>query len=207
MKVVLYSKDSQVLERWQTMLAQKYTEIVHCGNYEKLMEKLRGNKCIVLFHLSVSSNGEQEYNDLISQNNKRKRILVLVDQPELRQGVHILHAGAHGYGNTNLCEGKLKAAIDFVLHGDIWVDKEIMNLLLNRNSSIPKTPENFYEPHAFLSKREKQIVDNVVLGKTNSQVALELDIAERTVKTHLSNIFRKTSTKSRFELTIKFQSH
>jgi len=205
MKVILYSRDEQIIERWQQILVQKYTEIVHCSNYEILLSQLKENKCVVLFHLNV--NGDQEFYKLISRYCKQKRIFVLVNSPDINQGIHVLHSGAHGYGNSNLCEGKLKAAVESVLHGDIWVDKEIMMGLLNRNASVPCLPKDILESPEILSKREKQIVDKVLLGKTNSQVALELDIKERTVKTHLNNIYRKTSTKSRFELTIKFHSN
>jgi DNA-binding CsgD family transcriptional regulator/PAS domain-containing protein len=51
-----------------------------------------------------------------------------------------------------------------------------------------------------ISKREMQVFLNSVNGKSNREIALLLDIAERTVETHMSHIFNKTSTNNRIEL-------
>ena len=51
-----------------------------------------------------------------------------------------------------------------------------------------------------LSKREKQIAQQVIAGKPNKVIAYELFISERTVKFHCANIYRKLGIHSRYEL-------
>lgn len=51
------------------------------------------------------------------------------------------------------------------------------------------------------SKREAEIIDGLIQGKNNAQIAKALDLSENTVKTHIKNIYRKTGAGNRAELT------
>lgn len=51
-----------------------------------------------------------------------------------------------------------------------------------------------------MSDREQEVVDLLLTGVSNKRIAIQLDITEATVKTHLNKIFRKANVKSRFEL-------
>ena len=53
---------------------------------------------------------------------------------------------------------------------------------------------------AELSKRESQVVDYIVTGMSNKRIARELNLTERTVKFHCTNIFRKLHIKNRASL-------
>ena len=55
-----------------------------------------------------------------------------------------------------------------------------------------------------LSGREKEIVALAYYGKSSRQIGLELEISNRTVDTHLANIFKKTGTKNRTEVASRF---
>lgn len=57
-----------------------------------------------------------------------------------------------------------------------------------------------------LSSREKEVLAAVLLGKNNKQIADELYISIYTVKRHMSHIFEKTGTASRYELMSVFNS-
>jgi len=54
-----------------------------------------------------------------------------------------------------------------------------------------------------LSVREKQVVDLLLLGKSNKQIALALGVSERTIEFHLKNIYIKMQVGSRVELILK----
>src|SRR5215813_9737372 len=53
------------------------------------------------------------------------------------------------------------------------------------------------------SEREQDVVQLLLQGKSNKQIALELGIANRTVEFHLSNIYSKLNVKSRSEAILK----
>ena len=56
---------------------------------------------------------------------------------------------------------------------------------------------------ASLSRREKEVVDHLMQGKSNKQIAFELGISERTVEFHLNNVYSKIQVGSRTELILK----
>jgi LuxR family maltose regulon positive regulatory protein len=56
---------------------------------------------------------------------------------------------------------------------------------------------------AQLSKREKEVVQLVLQGKSNKQIALALNISVRTVEFHLKNIYAKLQVSSRIELILR----
>ena len=58
-------------------------------------------------------------------------------------------------------------------------------------------------PDAPLSKREQEVFNLVLQGKSNKQIALSLDISVRTVEFHLKNIYAKFQVTSRIELLLK----
>ena len=54
-----------------------------------------------------------------------------------------------------------------------------------------------------LTSREKEVVDLLIIGKTNEQIAQELCITSHTVKAHIEHIYAKYKVHSRIELVIK----
>jgi DNA-binding CsgD family transcriptional regulator len=62
-----------------------------------------------------------------------------------------------------------------------------------------ETKVNFMEIMAQLSEKEKMVIDLLMLGKSNKQIALLLGITNRTVEFHLTNIYQKMGVNSRSE--------
>jgi DNA-binding CsgD family transcriptional regulator len=62
---------------------------------------------------------------------------------------------------------------------------------------VPSTASGAVQGSASLSDRELQVIELVVAGLTNEQIAEQLEISKRTVDNHVSNILTKTDTKNR----------
>jgi DNA-binding NarL/FixJ family response regulator len=100
--------------------------------------------------------------------------------------------------------GMLPAAVHAVLQGKLWIKREVLseyvrrtNMMLRRFSSL--------DPR--FTAREHQIVDFLRQGHSNRQIANRLDISERTVKFHVSNILKKCNIENRRDLlTASFNS-
>lgn len=58
-----------------------------------------------------------------------------------------------------------------------------------------------------LSNREAEVAEQVAQGKTNKEVAQQLFVTEKTVKFHLTNIYRKLQVKSRAQLIVWCMPH
>jgi DNA-binding CsgD family transcriptional regulator len=57
------------------------------------------------------------------------------------------------------------------------------------------------------TKREADIIDGVIQGKNNTQLAAALNVSENTVKTHIRSIYRKVGANNRTELTFILMSN
>ncbi|MGY5355430.1 LuxR C-terminal-related transcriptional regulator [Wenyingzhuangia sp. IMCC45467] len=92
------------------------------------------------------------------------------------------------------------------------IKENLVENIKNSDTFIQKSNEEIFEIFTKkydLTLREKEIVNYILLGKTNKEISEKLFIQEVTVKYHISNIFRKLDIKKRTELTpifLKFKS-
>lgn len=86
-------------------------------------------------------------------------------------------------------------ALETIRSGQVWIDNSKIRALLHSPQSTGNTPtlESY-------SRREREIVMLVAEGRTNREIAAQLNISEQTVKTHLSRIFGKAGVTSRAQL-------
>ena len=87
-----------------------------------------------------------------------------------------------------------------------------MQILLAGGSSVPaeilldRPSENNVAAKPWLAKmteREREVLKGVTQGRSNKEIARQMDVAEVTVKLHLRNVFRKMDVKSRAEAAVK----
>ncbi len=82
---------------------------------------------------------------------------------------------------------------------EIISDKEIVDAMRAKKERL-KTRQKYQ----LLSTREREVVDLILLGKTNRQIAEALNIAETTVKTHCKNSYLKLGVKNKREIKAVF---
>jgi two-component system response regulator NreC len=124
------------------------------------------------------------------------RILVLsmVDSPiEIRQSID---AGARGYMLKGAAAAELPDAIARILNGERYVQPALGAMLAAKSAN----PSIHADPIAALTERERGVLDLLVLGHTNVEIASLLFLSPRTVETHRASILRKLGVKSRAEL-------
>ena len=100
--------------------------------------------------------------------------------------------------------GFLISSVPYALYGIF-----LINYFLHYPLPVPATDGELSE--AFLSKygitdREREIIQKVIEGKSNAEIAEELFISLATVKTHLHNIYRKIDVDSRYDLLARVRS-
>jgi len=206
MKLILLSQNTDILNRWENILADQFEEAIRCHTLEDLNAHMTSQEIIVLYHLSQGVEQEKAVYQFVNLYHRAHRMMVMVNGPEPEQGIRILRAGIHGYGNSYLKPDKLKAAVKVIEQGEVWAGQDILQKLLQIEiAAAQRNQSEVSDLNEKLSDREKQIVKEVLMGKTNKQIASALNITERTVKAHLSTIFRKTETRNRFELSVRLR--
>ena len=127
------------------------------------------------------------------------RILVMATRSGDETTERVLRAGARGLVGKQLDLATLVRAIRAVASGEVWANRRTTALTLAQLTDFSAGVPTF---EGQLTKREQQIVDGVTRGLRNKEIARQLNISEKTVKSHLSNIFQKLGLDGRFALAL-----
>lgn len=123
----------------------------------------------------------------IAREMPKVRVLILTMHSSKQLVREILEAGARGYVMKSDAGKELVKAIDALLEDKLFFTQAISEILLDGflEKPQPMRPENL------LTKRETEIVSLLARGKSNKEVATELNISLRTAETHRANIMNK----------------
>lgn len=122
--------------------------------------------------------------------------------------VKALQLGARGVVLKESATAVLLKAIRVVMEGGYWVGRESVSDLLFALQSLTPLPERAESAARFsLTAREVQIVRLILAAAGNKKIADTLNISEKTVKHHLTNIFEKLGVSNRLELALFAAQH
>lgn len=123
------------------------------------------------------------------------RILVLATRASDETVERVLRAGASGLVGKQQTFVTLVRAIRAVVVGELWANRRATAHLVEHLAGESERGESAADR---LTPREWEITDAVGQGLRNKEVARILRISEKTVKSHLNNIFRKLHVDNRF---------
>jgi DNA-binding NarL/FixJ family response regulator len=150
-------------------------------------------EALLLDYESMSPGGENVISRL-RRAAPATRILVMGSQSGNERVGRVLRAGASGLVGKNINVDTLIKAIRVVARGEVWANRRnTARALEDLSSRLPGVEDR-------LTQRERQVADGVGQGLRNKEIAIELKISQKTVKSHLNNIFRKMRLDSRVEL-------
>ena len=156
-----------------------------------------------------------DLNDSISTvltNNPGTRLIMVEGTGKRRIDQHALFkTGVHGFCKSNISTALLNKAVQLVLDGEYWIQRKLITRVISELAkeadtivSRPDSPDDSLI--STLTPRELQVARMVHMGGNNKMIARELDISERTVKAHLSAIFRKLDIENRLHLALFFSN-
>jgi DNA-binding NarL/FixJ family response regulator len=118
-----------------------------------------------------------------------------------------LEAGASGYVHYLAIPQVLEQVAQVVATGGMWLGADLMRQLVLATARILPAAETPQVDLTLLTSREKAVAELVAAGKSNKEVARDLEITERTVKAHLSAAFGKLQVRDRLQLVLVFSSN
>lgn len=140
---------------------------------------------VVLISLRLPDSCAVDEIERFLEANERGRIVVLAEHAGDAEVSRSLKQGAFGYVCKDVSEGELIKAIRTVGAGRKYVQDEIANIL----------SENLGQEE--LTKTERKILQAIVKGRANKEIAYDLNVSENTVKTHVKNVFEKLGVSDR----------
>jgi len=142
----------------------------------------------------------------VNERNPVTKVLILTAFSEDENILNAAKGGAKGYVLKGVSSATLLQAIKTVHGGGLWVDKEMPSadafeeIAQSQHTRYGGEPAN--EAIKNLTKRELEILRLVAEGLTNEEIGKRIFISEKTVKTHLTNIFDKLKVNNRFKAAL-----
>ena len=132
----------------------------------------------------------------------RIKVIALTSFTEDDKVFPAIQAGASSYLLKDVSPDNLVEAIRAVHRGEARLHPDIARKLMDAARVAPQAGLN-REAHAGdLTEREREVVRLVAQGRSNAEIARELVISDKTVKTHVSNILSKLNLEDRTQLAI-----
>ena len=127
-------------------------------------------------------------------------LIVLGAQADSDHMERVIGAGAKGYLNHSASESELQTAIAVVRDGSVWAPRKVMARLLE---TTLKTASGNHAVAVDFTPRELEVLQLLVLGQPNRQIAAALGVDEGTVKAHMGRLMRKAGVDNRTALTMR----
>lgn len=170
------------------------------GTVEEAVTLLpKANPDILLLDLRLPGTDGLELLPKMKELSPRTRTIVLTGSEHEKDVEESMRLGAHGYVLKHSPTALILKSIRRVADGEIWLGTRHLEIVLR---AFQDHVRHSKEHAAQLSPREKQIIQLVISGCKNKDIAGQLFISEKTVKNHLSNIFDKLGVSDRLELAL-----
>jgi DNA-binding NarL/FixJ family response regulator len=131
---------------------------------------------------------------------KNVRCVMLLNDDSRELVLDAFRWGACGVcGRNDSCEILCKC-VRRVHEGQVWANNHQVHYLLTAFESESPRVKGYMRRKVPLTRREEEIVSLVTAGKTNRDIAQQLELSEHTIKNHLFRLFRKLGVSSRSQL-------
>lgn len=156
------------------------------------------NPEILLLDINMPEKNGIDVLKKMKEDKSPVKVLILTVHNELEYLLNAVDIGVEGYIMKDSDSSELKKAIRAVKDGENYIQSSLIpalnNRLLNRDVDKDKV--------ASLTNRELEVLVQVANGMFNKEIATNLNISERTVKNHISNIFKKIDVSDRTQAAV-----
>jgi DNA-binding NarL/FixJ family response regulator len=200
---VIASADAEKLDRWRAALGER-AAVVEIRSAEALAEcfaRLQPELALLDLRL-ISANAGRTIVEL-RKASSGTRVVALTDGLEDEQELGLFRAGVRGVCARDTAANALGRVVSTVLQGELWIRRALVAKLVDSlMRPEPTVASGATGRFTVLTPREIEIVRLIGQGASNKRIARHLAITERTVKGHLTTIFRKTGAVDRLTLAL-----
>jgi len=142
----------------------------------------------------------------VKKNYKNIKTLMLSMHNSEEYVLNSIEAGADGYLLKGASKIEFIKALHTVASGGKYFSGDISSIIinnLNRKNNTKTTVKNKEDNPFQLTKREKQILKLILKGKSNREIASDLEVSKRTTEVHRFNLMKKLEVKNLMELSQK----
>lgn len=165
---------------------------------ECLDKLVKSKPDVLLLDINMPKKNGIEVLEKIKKKNIQTKVLILTVHNEVEYLLKAVDIGVDGYILKDSESVELKKAINTVMSGESYIQPNLIPALNNKLVSR----DNDKDKIDSLTKRELEVLICVANGMFNRDIADKLKISERTVKNHITSIFKKISVVDRTQAAV-----
>ncbi|MFD1204692.1 response regulator [Sporosarcina contaminans] len=204
---VLIVDDHHVVRRGLLFFLKTQKDIQVIGeakNGKEAIERIRKlQPDIVLMDLIMPEMDGIQATKHIKESYPHIEVLILTSFSDRDHVIPAIEAGAAGYQLKDIEPDELVASIRQIMRGENTIHPHATAQLMKIRER-KEEPPHFYNP---LTPREQDVLSELTKGKSNREIAASLFVTEKTVKTHISNIFSKLLVQDRTQAALYAVKH
>ena len=174
------------------------------GNGKECVEKLDERSTdVLLLDINMPKMNGLQVLQYLKEKKSNVKVLILTIHNEIEYLLRAVDIGVDGYVLKDSDSAFLKKAIFTIEGGDKFIQPELTPMLrkrLDEKSSKARIDDS-------LTKREIEVLELLAEGLFNKEIAYTLNISEKTVKNHVSNIFKKINVSDRTQAAVYAIKH
>lgn len=155
------------------------------------------NPDVVLLDINMPLMNGLQVLERLREKKCKSKVLILTIHNEIEYLMKAVDIGVDGYVLKDSESDLLRRAIFSIHNGDSYIQAELIPLLKEKMES-----KDEYTDDSILTKREMEVLKLITEGLFNKEIAYHLSISEKTVKNHVSNIFKKISVSDRTQAAV-----
>lgn len=173
--------------------------VAEAGSGVECLEKLKKiNPDVLLLDINMPKQNGIEVLQKIRDRNMSIRVLILTVHNEVEYLIKAVDIGVNGYLMKDSTSEELRKAIYSVMNNENYIQASLIPLLNSRLVARDIDKEKIES----LTKREMEVLIKIANGMSNKEIANHLNISERTVKNHISNLFKKMDVSDRTQAAV-----
>jgi DNA-binding NarL/FixJ family response regulator len=178
-----------------------FTQVLETGSLDEALERLgdRTDISLALFDLAMPGMESAASLGAVRECFPQIKVAVVSGSKRRRDILMALEAGVHGYVHKGVGAPELARALEKVMDGEIHVPASLADLpaLSDEAPSNLAPPGLSHGRTASLTPRQREVLQLLVQGKSNKEIARSLNLGEGTVKIHLASLFRNLGVNNR----------
>lgn len=212
MKIILVDDHFLVREGVKALFEheEKIEVIGEAANGKEALEILQTlQPDILIVDVRMPEMTGNELVKIVSDQYPKIKTLILSMHDAQEYVMEAINAGADGYMLKGSSKPEFLKALDTISNGGKYFSGDVSSILLNNikgNISTQSTDDNLHN-NFNLSKREIQVLSIILEGKSNKEIAVELNVSRRTAEVHRYNLMKKLKVKNLIELSNKAREY
>jgi DNA-binding NarL/FixJ family response regulator len=156
---------------------------------------------VVVMDITMRVMGGLEATERITQEDPSAKILIMTQHEEQQFVDALMQTNVSGFIGKRAIGSEFVAAIKAVYGGEFYIHPAMARMVAQAGK------KRFIEPADTLTAREREVLERVVAGDTNGQIARTLNVSVKTVEWHRANIMTKLDTHSVADLVRYTMEH